>query len=96
MKDRPDFEAWVAYLHGEPVATAATVTTSGVIGVYNVAVMPSFRRRGFAEASMRHAAMQAQERTGLQRVVLQSTRMAIGMYEQMGFSPVTRILVFTS
>jgi GNAT superfamily N-acetyltransferase len=96
MKDRRDFEAWVAYLNGEPIATAATVTTAGVIGLYNVAVLPAFRHCGYAETAMRHAAAQARERTGLDRVILQSTRQAIRMYERLGFSPVTRILVFTS
>jgi GNAT superfamily N-acetyltransferase len=96
MKDRPDFEAWVGYRHSEPVATAATVTTAGVIGLYNVAVLPPFRHCGYAEAAMRHSIEQASERTGLERVILQSTRQAIRMYERLGFSPVTRILVFTS
>jgi GNAT superfamily N-acetyltransferase len=96
MKDRPEFEAWVAYLRGEPIATAATVTTGSVIGLYNVAVLPAYRGRGYAESAMRHAASQARERSGLDRVILQSTRQAIPMYERLGFSPVTRILVFTS
>lgn len=96
MKDRPEFEAWVGYLQGEPVATAASVTTGGVIGLYNVAVLPAYRGRGYAESVMRHAASQARARTGLDRIILQSTRQALRMYERLGFSPVTRILVFTS
>jgi ribosomal protein S18 acetylase RimI-like enzyme len=96
MKERQAFEAWVGYLNGEPIATAATVTTGGVIGLYNVAVLPGFRGQGYAETAMRYAASKAQERTGLERVVLQSTRQAIRMYERLGFSAVTRILVFTS
>jgi GNAT superfamily N-acetyltransferase len=96
MKDRGDFEAWVAYLNGEPIATAATVTTSGVIGIYNLAVLPGYQQRGYAETVMRHAALRASERYGLDRVVLQSTRQAIRLYERVGFSPVTRFLVFTS
>ncbi len=43
MKDRQDFQAWVGYLNGEPIATAATVTTAGVIGLYNVAVLPGLQ-----------------------------------------------------
>jgi ribosomal protein S18 acetylase RimI-like enzyme len=96
MKDRRDFEAWIGYLNGEPIASAATVTTGGVIGVYNVAVLPAHRGRGYAETAMRYAVAQAHERTGLERVILQSTRQAIRMYERLGFSPFTRILVFTS
>lgn len=96
MKDRRDFEAWVGYRNGEPIASAATVTTGSVIGVYNIAVLPAYRGRGYAEAVMRHAVAQASERTGLERVILQSTRQAFTMYERLGFSPFTRILVFTS
>jgi ribosomal protein S18 acetylase RimI-like enzyme len=96
MEERKDFEGWVGYLHGEPVATAATVTSGGVIGLYNVAVMPEYRRRGYAEAVMRHAAGEARRKSGLDRVILQSTRQAIRMYERLGFAAVTRILVFTS
>ncbi len=96
MKDRREFEAWVGYLNGEPIASAATVMTGSVIGVYNVAVLPEFRGRGYAETIMRYAVAQAHEKTGLERVILQSTRQAIGMYERMGFSPFTHILVFTS
>jgi len=96
MKERRGFQGWVGYLDGVAVATAATVTTAGVIGLYNVAVMPAYRGQGYAESTMRHAAAIAREKSGLDRVILQSTRQAIKMYERLGFSPVTRILVFTS
>ncbi len=96
MGERSGFEGWVGYLNGEPVATAATVTTAGVIGLYNVAVLPEYRGRGYAEATMRFAAREARQKSGLDRVILQSTRQAIRMYERLGFAAVTRILVFTS
>jgi GNAT superfamily N-acetyltransferase len=96
MRLRSDFEAYVAYLHGEPIATSASVTSNGVIGIYNVAVLPAYQQQGYGEAIMRHAVRLANERTGLDRVILQSTRQAIGLYERIGFSAVTRILVFTS
>jgi ribosomal protein S18 acetylase RimI-like enzyme len=96
MNERRAFRAWVAYLDGVPVATAATVTAGSVIGLYNVAVMPAYRGHGYGESTMRHAAAMARETSGLDRVILQSTRQAIKMYERLGFSPVTRFLVFTS
>jgi ribosomal protein S18 acetylase RimI-like enzyme len=96
MKDRPGFDAWQGYLRGEPVATAATVIHAGAIGLYNVAVTPEYRRRGYGEAVMRHAVEEARRRSGLDRVILQSTRQAVKMYERMGFSTVTRILAFAS
>jgi ribosomal protein S18 acetylase RimI-like enzyme len=96
MIRRNDFEAYIGYLRGVPVATAATVTSGGVIGVYNVAVLPEHQQQGYGEAVMRQAVQLARERTGLDRVILQSTRQAIRLYERIGFSAVTRILVFTS
>jgi GNAT superfamily N-acetyltransferase len=96
MIKRPDFEPYIGYLRGEPVATAATVTSNGVIGVYNVAVFPGHQQQGYGEAVMRYAVQLARERTGLDRVILQSTRQALRLYERIGFASVTRILVFTS
>jgi ribosomal protein S18 acetylase RimI-like enzyme len=96
MRERTDFEAFVAYVGGEPVATAATVISGGVVGVYNIAVLPAHQQRGYGEAIMRHAIVLARERSGLERIILQSTRQALRMYEQLGFSAVTRILVYAS
>ncbi len=96
MRERSGFAAWVGFLNDEPVATAATVVSGGVIGLYNVAVLPGFQRRGYAEFAMRHAISRAKEQCGLDRVILQSTRQAQRLYNGLGFSAVTRIMVFTS
>src|ERR1700733_3395777 len=39
------FVCWVGYLDGLPVATAATVSANGVVGLYNVATAPGYRKR---------------------------------------------------
>lgn len=96
MPQRRRFDAWTGYWSGEPVATAATVVSGGVIGLYNIAVLPGFQQRGFAEYAMRHAILQAKESCGLDRVILQSTRQAITLYNRLGFAAVTRFSVFTS
>ena len=93
---RKDCLCWVGYSDGQPVTTAATVTDSGVIGVYNIATLPEFRERGFGEAIMRHAVSAAKSSSGLDRTVLQSTRQGLRLYERIGYSSVTRFLVFTS
>jgi ribosomal protein S18 acetylase RimI-like enzyme len=93
---KDDFNAWVAYEEGEPIATASTTVAGGVVGVYNVATLPSYRERGVAEAITRYALAQAKRRHGLDRSVLQATRQGLGLYERMGYASVTRFLVFTS
>src|SRR6185312_15442751 len=39
-----EFRCWVGYHEGRPVATAATVVSHGVIGLYNVASIPGEQR----------------------------------------------------
>ncbi|MCP5110696.1 MAG: GNAT family N-acetyltransferase, partial [bacterium] len=69
-----DLIAYVGYIDNQPVATAATVTTDGAVGVYSVATLPEFRKRGVAERITRHALDRAREMTGIERSVLQSSR----------------------
>jgi GNAT superfamily N-acetyltransferase len=97
MTARADFVCQTGYVDGEPVATAATVITpDGTIGVYNVATAPAHRRRGYAEAITRYAIDAARNGSGSERVILQSTMQGYELYRRLGFSEVTRILVYNS
>jgi ribosomal protein S18 acetylase RimI-like enzyme len=91
-----DFAAYVGYVDGEPVSTAATVMGGGVVGVYNVATMPGRRRGGYGEAVMRHALEQARCEHGPSRTILQSTPQGFELYRRMGYRRVTSIGVFCS
>jgi GNAT superfamily N-acetyltransferase len=93
LGDRPRFACWMGYSDGVPVATAATVRTGPVLGLYNIATAPGYRGRGFAEAITRHVVAAEPDAEGL---VLQSTSHGFRMYERMGFRSVTRILVYNS
>ncbi len=91
-----DFVGYVGYHEGEPVCTAATVTGSGVVGLYNVGTLPSYRRKGFGEVMVRHALERAWAEHGRLPSILQSTPAGLRMYERMGYRAVTRITVFAS
>ncbi len=93
---RPEVSGWVGYFDGQPIATAATVEDSGVIGLYNLATLPEFRGNGYGETIMRYAIARAREKSGLEQTILQSTRQGLHLYERMGYRSVTRFLVFTS
>ena len=54
LRQRPRFACWIGYREGVPIATAAVVRTGSVLGLYNIATAPGFRRKGFAEAITRH------------------------------------------
>jgi GNAT superfamily N-acetyltransferase len=89
-----DFVGYVGYLDGEPVATAATVTAAGVVGVYNVATLPQHRRRGHGEALMRYALERARQESGCERTILQATEYGLPLYLSMGYRTVTSVEVY--
>lgn len=88
------FAGYVAYADSEPVATAAVVTLDHVAGVYNVATLPNHRRRGYGEAIIRHALLDAGP--AWRATVLQATESGRPLYEAMGYSGVTKVTVFAS
>lgn len=83
----------VAFLNGYvddtevPSATAVSVVTEGLAGIYAITVHESARRRGFGTA-MTWAAVAAGARAGVDTAILPATEMGRGVYERMGFSHV--------
>ena len=96
LAKRPGFHAWTGFVDDTPVASIATVVHSGAIGVYNVATVPAFRSRGYAEAVMRKAIHHEREREGNLPIVLQSTVGGLTLYEKLGFIPRTKFRVWIS
>lgn len=90
------FVGYIAYLDGEPVATAATVTAAGAVGVYNVATLPAYRRQGHGEAVVRYALERAREESGCERTILQATEHGLRLYLSMGYQTVTTVNVYAS
>jgi ribosomal protein S18 acetylase RimI-like enzyme len=64
------------------------------MGVYSLATMPEFRRMGYGEALLRCATAEVRRRTGLSRLVLQSTEAGYKLYRRMGFHDVTKFTVY--
>jgi ribosomal protein S18 acetylase RimI-like enzyme len=77
---------------GAAVATTVIVEAAGAAGIYSVSTNPGWRRRGYAEALMR-AALGERARG---RVLLQSSRAGLRLYQKMGFRRVTRFFVYGS
>jgi hypothetical protein len=91
-----EFRCWVGYRGELPVATAATLVSDGVIGLYNVASIPGEQRKGYGEAITRHAVAEAAKESGLRRVILQATSQGERLYRKLGFREVSRLIVFNS
>ncbi len=79
-----------ALLHGRVVGTASLfVDEHGIGGLYNLAVAPSHRGQGVADALV-HEALRRAVAAGCRLVVLRSTAEAFSVYLRWGFQVVVR------
>ena len=77
-------QMYTGFLDGEPVATSALFMSNHVAGVYNVATLNAYRRRGFGEAMTWHAVREGAA-AGCGMASLQASEMGRPIYERMGF-----------
>jgi len=89
-----DYHGFVGLAEGRVVSICAVVAAADVLGVYSLATHPAYRRLGYGEATMRAVLAEMQRRTGLERIVLQSTEAGYGLYRRMGFRDATRFSVY--
>jgi ribosomal protein S18 acetylase RimI-like enzyme len=88
-----EVQAFVGHLGGHAVGYSLAIRSAGATGVYNVGTLPSARRRGVGTA-LTGAAVAAGRAAGFDCAVLQSSEMAVSMYEAMGFRTVAPYVVF--
>lgn len=79
--------ALVGYVGDQPVATGSLFRSDAVAGVFAIAVVEAVRGRGIGEA-MTWEVLRAGRAAGCRIGALQSTEMAIPLYEKLGFETV--------
>jgi predicted GNAT family acetyltransferase len=79
----PNVRLYAATADGRAVAQAVTNTQRGAVGVFGVATLPAYRRRGIGTAITAFAIDDV--RDGADLAWLQSTEMGRALYERMGF-----------
>jgi GNAT superfamily N-acetyltransferase len=89
-----DYRGFVGTAGGKPVAIIALVATREALGVYSLSTLPEWRRMGYGEALLRAAVAAEQARTGIQRLVLQSTDAGYSLYRRLGFNEVAKFSVY--
>lgn len=84
---------FTGFVDGAPVAISTLVTAGRTAGVYGVATVPAYRRRGFGEAMTWRAIREGVAR-GCEMASLMASDMGRPMYERMGFRLVAPFLIF--
>jgi ribosomal protein S18 acetylase RimI-like enzyme len=81
---RPNLRFYLGTIGGEPACTSALVTTESVAGIYWVATLEAFRRRGLGEA-ITWEAVRGGIDAGCDVASLQASALGEPVYRRMGF-----------
>lgn len=85
--ERAGCTVYVGYTDGEPVSSGFGIRTGRTIGVYNIATLPSARRRGYG-AAMTVRVVADGAASGCDVAILQASEMGRPIYERLGFRTV--------
>ena len=84
----------LGYIEDRAVSAAAVLMVEGYRYVALVATVPGQRRRGFADAAMRHALEESRRCNGDSPTFLHATEAGRPVYERMGYRPVSTHDIF--
>jgi GNAT superfamily N-acetyltransferase len=84
---------YLGRVEGEAVATADATFGGGVVGLYNIATRPAFRRKGIGLAMTRAPLIEARA-AGWSRGILQAAAGGVSVYHRVGFRPFGRVTEF--
>jgi GNAT superfamily N-acetyltransferase len=87
MWERPGVAMYVGYVDDNAVTTGVGIVSGRTIGIYNVATIPSARKRGFGTAITHRIAADG-EAAGCDVAALQASNMGRPVYEQLGYRTV--------
>ena len=89
-----DITRFAGFLDGRIVGTASLFAEYGVAGIYTVATLKEYRRRGIG-AAMTGAVIRAARERGLRVATLEASAEGEPLYLSMGFQQVAEYNLFT-
>ncbi|MFH4965726.1 GNAT family N-acetyltransferase [Gaetbulibacter sp. M235] len=85
LKTMPSIKYYLAFDNKEPVGTIILHQTNRVAGIHSLGVPTNSRGKGYAKEIMHYILNEAM-RSDAEYATLQASKMAKGMYEQLGFT----------
>ena len=95
VMDHVSMRAYLAEVEGVPVATSFGVLVDDLVGVFNIAVPPQYRRRGYGRAATAAVLRDAYEE-GARTAFLHATPLGVSLYQVMGFRLAENWTLFTA
>ncbi|WP_399896122.1 GNAT family N-acetyltransferase [Streptomyces sp. BBFR51] len=95
VMDHVSMRAYLAEVEGVPVATSFGVLVDDLVGVFNIAVPPQHRRRGYGRAATAAVLRDAYE-LGARTAFLHASPLGVPLYEAMGFRLTENWTLFTA
>lgn len=83
---------FIAYKGDKPVSTATAIINEGCLFLFLVATAPDSQRKGYGEATVRHALQAAHEATSIRRTVLHATEAGYPLYLRLGYHPTVKFM----
>ncbi|MGW3149554.1 GNAT family N-acetyltransferase [Streptomyces sp. NPDC001177] len=95
IMDHVSMQGYIVESEGVPVATSFGVRVADQVGVFNIAVPPQHRRRGYGRAATA-AVLRDAYLDGAHTAFLHASPMGVPLYEAMGFRMAEHWTVFSS
>ena len=89
-----EWRYFIGEFEQKPVATVAIRINPESATIVHVAVLPEFRKRGFAKF-MTKAALKLESLDDHHLVILHATAMARSLYKKIGFNPICKLSAYT-
>lgn len=91
-----EFRGYIGSIGGNDVCAGFAVAAAGTLGIYALATLPAFARRGCASSLIRHAANESRALDGELPLVLQATERGRRLYARLGFRAITEFTLYCS
>lgn len=94
LLNRPEMALYIGVLNdGTPVSVGSTMRSRDSVGIYDIATLDEYRKRGFGSGMFHHIVSDILTwHDGL--IILQASEAGAGLYKRAGFRPVRTICVF--